>query len=539
MRNPNVLAVLFASQLSQQYNQWLYRLQQIPFLGKYLSDKWYGLVRYKSLLTLVMLGFTLVKRLFVSLLYFLCLFGGLAILTEHRQSMPYFMHGILTNSPFVLFQNVLVVWHLVSFSLFQSKLLTETDEQLWLATRLFQLPARQYLLFREQVEALTKALVMSLSLGFLFQQFSWWQGLYFSILTVGCRLFLRSTLLYLYRLTRPKMATWVNGVIGLGVITLLAGMTYWFWFGALSVPFFFSPAALGLGLALWAVAGLVLWTFPRLELVVRRLVLMTDFLAYQDTLSSIDFLEVEVKTEDLTLSEADEQVRGHGVAYLNALFVKRFRGVITSRVRIVVGVIMVLTLIVHVVAYVKSDSALYSSQQFWQLVSFSFYTGFLAYLGDYLMRLSFYHMDRPLLHYRFYRQKKTILALLKARFLWSLKLNAPIFLALLGLFFSIYTTMFVWHWQEAGLLFLGLCLGLCFFSLHHLYLYFFFQPFTQGMKTKGMAYKIAYYTTLVVCHQLSHLNRFGILLLMGVIVLYLPLGYLAVKRLAPKTFVLK
>lgn len=540
MPSGKLILTLLDSQVSQAYNQFIYGLQKIPFLGKYVSDKWYGQMEFKGILLGLSLLWSGIKRLFLNLAYYLLLIGSLGIMLENKDSLPNVMQPFLQGDLLLLFKNILVVWHLLAFSLFQSKLFVPGDRDLFVATRLFRLPARTYLMISEQSKSLTKLLFMSLALGFVLRGESWWQGLFFTILTLACRLFLRSGLSYLGGFSSSRFNQSQNVVIGLGVLPIFLGLLYWIFRGTFKVGFFFSPWALVLGLVLWLLAGLSLWCNPHLDRLARQTLAVENISSPSSPQLALELAQVEVAEEDLLTSDLTEEVKEQGLAYLNTLFVRRFSGIIGKRIRMTIVFLILVTLLLNGLRYFLSDFAPISSQYFGKFLAVSLYLGFLFYLGEYLMKLSFYHMDRPLLHYRFYRQKKAILSLLRTRFIWSLKLNFPIFLTLLVCFLATYITSFTWQWQEFSLLLACLLIGLCFFSLHYLYLYFIFQPFTEGMESKGLVYKIIYFLSLGFGYQLFQLESSKtVISLLLFMIIYLIFGYFLVKHLAPKTFVLK
>lgn len=169
--------------------------------------------------------------------------------------------------------------------------------------------------------------------------------------------------------------------------------------------------------------------------------------------------------------------------------------------------------------------------------------GYLIYIGESYSKFCFYHLDRPLLRYNFYRERENILATLKIRFLYSIKLNFPIFAALNICFGTYYFNFFTPKIDQIIILVITQAISMILFSFYFLYLYFLLQPFTEGLKSKSAMYNILTFIIYYMGYKLFTFTKsitMPILLVsLGIIVVILIIGYLAVVVFAPKTFRLK
>lgn len=539
MSNLKTFWILLDLKTTQKCNQFIYFLQKVPFLKRIVSDRWYRQLEFKGIL----FGLTLLVSAAISVLksfaYFSILMGLVLFLPRFMSEWPSFFHKVLEGEPILIVQNLLVITSLVSFSLAQIQMISSGDSDLYLATRLLQIPPRSYLLMSEFIIGFQKVFLMTLGLTLAVEKTMWWQWLCFSVMVVGLRLFLRTLVFGLYDNERDDKTSLVT-FLSLSSVGVLVGLILlWLAIGNLNLSVFFGTVALLVGVVLTLIAFYRLKNYTKLDILVRQIVTPKSIASLGQIIETVEVEQLTVKVDEIEIGDNQIQPETRGISYLSDLFVQRYGRLIRQKVFKRIKVMLALGVIINAIFYL-TDWLDESSLQFWLLAASTLYIGFLIYLGEFLMKLTFYQMDRPLLRFRFYRQGDAIREILKTRFLMALRFNFPIFLTFNLLVFSIYFHVFSFQWQEVLMLFVAMIIGLLFFSLYHLYLYFLFQPFTTGMSSKSPTYNIINMIILGISYQLFRLDSaFSLSIIMGVMLAFLVVGYIAVKHFAPKTFMLK
>lgn len=145
--------------------------------------------------------------------------------------------------------------------------------------------------------------------------------------------------------------------------------------------------------------------------------------------------------------------------------------------------------------------------------------------------------------YRFYRNPDIVMQSIKIRFVRSVKLNTPIFsLFALGTAVLTILTDEVSYWVFLIILAFQL-LVMVFFSINDLILYYTIQPYTESMKTKSPLYTIINFVFIAAFFRVINTDTSQLPIIIPALtigmILYLPLGLLAVYKMAPKNFKLR
>jgi len=86
-----------------------------------------------------------------------------------------------------------------------------------------------------------------------------------------------------------------------------------------------------------------------------------------------------------------------------------------------------------------------------------------------------------------------------------------------------------------------ICLS-CFFSIHHLVLYYVIQPYTAALKIKSPLFSIINSLMYIGCYICLNLDVTSYLFSVGIIiftVIYMIIALIVVYKVAPKTFKLR
>ncbi len=259
------------------------------------------------------------------------------------------------------------------------------------------------------------------------------------------------------------------------------------------------------------------------------------------------FADVAMKESDL---EMDKEVKNSllfsklsGFSYLNALFFKRHRRQLRKPVLIRVGVIALL--FVGGVALYLADSSMAAEvgpRIPSTLPAFVFVMYFCS-VAEKACRAMFYNCDISLLRYGFYRNPKTILSNFQIRLLRIVGYNLAIGIALSFAVSGLYALYGGSFFDKDMVMFVcSILLLSVFFSVHHLFLYYVFQPYTTELDVKNPFFKVingAVYMLCFLCLQIKVAGSSFAFIVLGVTLLYVAAALILVYRYAPRNFRVK
>lgn len=530
---------IFNMQFRLNYNKAIYYFQKFPFLGKYIPDSLYKGTQAKKSLSILLLIFTVLQNLVKKILFFSFLyFMSIAILfVSDRTSL---------TQPTV-FISLLLFNVLISGTASKMLFINTASQQDLVAIKLFRIPPKAYYLAQFIFEYIQYIVFNSLvgAVFFYLQDIPVWYAPLLFICVAGIRLFSQAAAIQFYRWgLNPKKEFWTWVMIMASVISWSLSLIIIHFDIYLPVTLIPSIWFILISILLF-VLGILGWKQGNVLNPIAYQVL--SFETLKTHMNAVD----TINTTGLTLEETDYKgIRNKealeskvGIDYLNAHFFERTRHHLKKHIRrrflfTFFGVLSLLIL------YVVVGESIPDSQTFLYVISFiSFIASQYFYYGEEFSKFCFYNLDRKLMKYRFYRNPDIVMESIKIRFIKALKLNTPVLLVLMSatiLLFVLTETIALW----ALLLTLGFqVLLMVFFSLNYLILYYLLQPYTESMKTKSPVYTTINFVFLslffVVIYSDVALLPVIIPILAVFMLIYLPIGLLAVYKLAPQQFKLR
>lgn len=253
------------------------------------------------------------------------------------------------------------------------------------------------------------------------------------------------------------------------------------------------------------------------------------------------FANVKLKDSDLELKKEhlDSINRKQGYEYLNALFFQRHRRLLWKPVLIRLAIIAAAFVCGGVAVFFGFDGI----KDIAKFINIFVFVMYCVSIGDKMAKSMFYNCDISLLRYSFYRERNVILRNFWIRLKKCIWYNLiPAFAmcaAIEGLRWMSkapmdYATMIPFYCSV-------FCLSV-FFSVHHLFLYYVFQPYTTELDVKNPFFRMinsAIYIVSYICLQLDSVPTafvWGVLL---ATVLYIAVALILVYQCAPKMFRVK
>lgn len=308
------------------------------------------------------------------------------------------------------------------------------------------------------------------------------------------------------------------------------------------------PACMGALLLLGGVSGWRLWRYPRYRALLMERCRADTVLATaaKAKVREAAFRDVKLRDSDLERSTNTAALaRYHGYDYLNALFFLRHRRMLTRPLWIELGIVAILFLAGLAGVLVFPSAAAELLAQVPESLRYFVFVMYLACntMGTRICKAMFYNCDISLLRYPWYRERNVVLKNFSVRLrriaAINLALGGALCLALLALLGAAGVALPA---VELIPFFLGiLCLAV-FFSVHPLFLYYIFQPYTTQLAVNNPFFKGLNFVVYLVCYACIYMrqspNGFVVIVLAATI-LYCAAALLAVWKHASNTFRVK
>lgn len=535
----SLFLTIFRIKAAAQVNTVLYFLQRLPLIGRLIPDEVYGMGEGKTALSALALvaggGWSLLKKimtfallivappLFINMVIYDDL-GSLALMTQ-RAAYLFFIMGCL-GLPY-----------------FNSVVLAKSSEK-YIAIKFMRIPARGYLLATVPMQHAGDALLyvpIMLIMGLLGQQFLLWMGLW---LCMFCFRFVAEAVsLFLFDKTGKILQDSVAGMVALILPLVLVA-----YIGMMVFPLEVLPVVYYGGMLASVVLGaLSLWyllAYKGYDKKIPRTLTMEDAAKTKAKKQNVQFTDVQMKESDLDEAHTSEKALGNktGYAYFNALFFARHRRQLLKPVFIrlvLIGIVLLGGLLLFVVYPQSRGNFFIRIPEMLPLMVFFMY---LLNTGSKAARALFYNCDIAMLRYGFYRQPRVVLQNFFIRLrhigLQNLLVGGAAAAALSLLYFisggglGLPIVLFV----------LAILLLAVFFTVHNLFLYYVFQPYTTDLNSKnpfftlinGVVYAISY-----ACMQFTHAGIWFVVGVLAGTALYSAVALLLVYFYSPKKFRVK
>lgn len=535
----NAVKQVFRIQSAMSCNRVLFWLKKIPLVKRLFPDAVYGATENKQILMTVVEVLKVLSYFAGKFIYlFLCCFLPVTILGEDAsQYWPMFVSILFFMSFFVgcFLQSGILTASLVKYTCVR---------QMGMSARvcLAATSARDHI---QMFITFTPALmVCALMLGQ-----NVWAGLLLSLELAGVRAIGEFLHVFLYLKTgkMPGKNTWfiiVLSMAGLAGAYLPALME-------IALPmdrFLFNPAVyiVLVGCGIWAVIWLL--RYPHYRALVWKTCRAENVstAAAKQNAAQAAFKDVQMKDTDLRLEDAGGRIQSlKGYEYLNALFFRRHRRLLVKPVLYqLIGVGIILLAGLFSSFFFPDVTRGLIEQLPAALPTFVFIMYFMCnMLGQRICKAMFYNCDISFLRYGWYREPKVILHNFAIRLRQVAGLNLLVAGALcLAMLLPAILTGAALPPLELGAFMLSiLCLAV-FFTVHPLFMYYVFQPYTSQLALKNPFFGFlngAVYMVCILCLQIKQPPHYFVVIVLVATVLYSAVALLVVWKRAPKTFRVK
>jgi hypothetical protein len=534
-----MLLAIYNINATMNANRVIFYLKRLPLIGKRIPDRLYSDSELKMVATVVVTILNIIKKLFGKALY-VGVMLVLPLLTIFKAIPKQDQAGAFLQLFFFL-----------SFlaGTVQISALLESNRQKYICIKLMRFHARDYViptLFAKHTANFLYFLP-SVMLAYVLLGGNALLGLLLLVLMTAFRLGFEALQLFLYDKTRILINK--RYLIQWAVIIPSLAAAYWPLFYKTIWPvgrILFSPPVILILSAAAALSMVYILKYPEYRRIAETSLRLDDIMVDMSKVKgeamfrSVKMKENEFSNESLKSGKYEKK---QGYAYLNAIFFERHRKLLEKPIFIRLGAIGVVLAAGIVILLLFPEAAGALDNHLLSIMPIFVFIMYFISLGDRVCKAMFYNCDISLLRYSFYRTREVILRNFMVRLRKVAEMNLIIGAAICSALF-VFVTVTGISFQAMDLLLFTvsiLCLSV-FFSVHHLFLYYVFQPYTTELGMKNPFFKIIntlVYMVCFICLQLKNVPGYFTIIVIGATVTYIVIALALVYRLAPRNFRVK
>ncbi|MCB2295241.1 SoxR reducing system RseC family protein [Clostridium algoriphilum] len=297
---------------------------------------------------------------------------------------------------------------------------------------------------------------------------------------------------------------------------------------------------LGIGVASY----IYIWRYKRYTQIAKVLLTKENLYNIENIKNGITFATVKIdeermSREDLNTKQYDEK---QGYEYLNSLFFLRFRRIMINPIKQRIILIFILLLIALYFVFFMASKRGILVNTIKDSIPMLVFIMYSISTGERICKAMFYNCDVSLLRYAYYREANVILSNFTSRLKRVVIINIIPALTLCVAIACIIIASDSSQLIKMIPLFLCIICLACFFSIHHLFMYYVLQPYTEQLTVKSPLFKIintVMYFASYLCLQIRTSSYYFTTGIIITTVVYMAVALIVIYRVAPKTFKLK
>lgn len=551
----NTLKNILRLRTTIKTNGILFAVKHLPFVGKHITDRIYGIRAIKIVAFVFALIAELFQRFIGKVLLFLGLFFGSGVISSFayiftdgnvsQKSLANASQGSIYLYAFVVINLALAFM----YNLFHIDMETEYG------VFMLNMDAKKYIVSLFKLDSIINAIGYAL-LGIptaLIAGVPWYyavlipfSGFGFNAAAVGIQMLVYSSKLQAGK-TRDRKGREITMNSGSGLPVLFGFLV--FTIGALSGPAYimtgYSIDIPGIAVILSVLAAVPsIFVIRKFSYGLYRKALKSE----REKLRGVkQNAQRAVKNASLATISDTEGVDSNlkGYAFLNELFIKRHRKLLWGKIiKFIIGIAAVIVIMsVYMYFEWKKGIVMTDSSIRWLITAKLSATPFLMYFlnrGAVISQVMFSNCDSSLLNFGFYKEPKAILTMFRLRLFSIIKLNLLPAIMISG--FAV-TVLFVTGGETYDhqylFTFLSIFLTMIFFSVHHLAIYYLLQPYTMEFKIKSKGYQIINAVVYTICWALFNNDVSAQVfapIAAAFTAVYIIVACILVYKLSPRTF---
>lgn len=533
------ISQIFTVRISSNVNRLIFYIRKLPLVGRLVPESLYAKVTAKRVLSIVAWILMILWELLSRLLYLGLMVYYPALLIQSESFAGY------SNPPLILFSHIFLIISFIAAGV-SSCVILEPKREKFVAVKLMRIQPDAYMRATLGYKYLTSFIfyIPALLLFVLLLDGTVIQALSLAVTATLSRVIWEYVHLKVFEangtvLIKHNLIVWVT--IGIAYALAYAPLLF------TQVPLFggvllswITPAIV---IPLGVFASISLAKYQDYRKIVDAATKRDDpLLDIGRLIKDTERKSVQTKGVDTDLSLQQEGQGGNkqGYALLNALFFARHRSLLLEPLRKRLAIIAGLGAAACIVFFVKKDTIGLNVTGPGFFVPYLAFVLYLLSVGEKACRAFFYNCDLSMMRYSFYR------AAAPEHFRIRLLKLAGHNVLISSLFAAVLTLLAVivapWSTVDTIMLWISALAVALFFSVHHLALYYLFQPYSTELNTKNPLYHVLNMGVSMVSGASLFfripLGNFTVILV-GLSLIYLGCTLILVKRIGHQTFRVK
>ncbi|MBL4936520.1 hypothetical protein JK636_12205 [Clostridium sp. YIM B02515] len=531
----------FKVSFAEGANQFIYFLKRIPLIGKKIPEKLYKKTDAKLTIGIIsqvlgLFGGFFRKAFYIGIMVILPAYLiSDSLIKDKTKLLPIFFH-------------IFAFLSLVLGPLIKSTIINKYDKQAFNMIILMRADAREYYIssiiyinLKDFVHFVIPMLIIGSIIGF-----SPLKALIFIMELIALRFI--GEYLHIKVYFKTKSALTEKNIYM--TIVILGSILLAYLLPALELTVDFQKILFNAYIAIFviclgAAAFIYIFNYKNYTVISKKLLTKDNLFKLGSIKTDMKFGDVKIDEKKMSKEDLDSKSfsKKEGYEYLNALFFKRHRRIMVTPIRnrsVIIGIVFLICMYFVIFMPQHREDIVSQIQKSTALFVFLMY---LMSTGERICKAMFYNCDMSLLRYTYYRESKVILSNFTSRLKRVVMLNIiPAAALCLALIIIIAAAGYSSNLIAMIPVFLCILCLACFFSIHHLFMYYVIQPYTAELTVKSPLFKIINAVMYFVCYgclQIKTSSYYFTLGVLGVTVIYMAAALVVTYKAAPKTFRLK
>lgn len=523
------LLTIYKINVSTKINGFLYYFKKLPIIKKKFKNTNYSFLKMKNFIGIISIPYKIISTFINSFLVFL-----LAMFLPSK---------FIAGEKEVIALSTFIVFFYYIFRLFNSNIISY-DFNKFIMVKQMRMSGKDYslatTLLDESIGILIKAIIFTIFLNL--NPYSG-HGIILSVSIFSFALFSEAVHLYLYEKYDFLIAEYP--VLLIFIYLSIYGLAYIFgllFYLNIFTNILINPIFITITIILGIIGSTYIYKYNNYNEVINKINNIEKLKEIREITKNVYSNEVKIKekdyrNEDLSIDKFNDK---EGFNYLNSIFFDRHKRIV-YRPMIIKSVIIIGLFIIYFIIskffYKELGPAI--GEVFYKQFNLFVFAMYLLCNSQRIIKSMFYNCDSSLLRYGFYKKGDALLQMFFLRLLRIIYSNIiPTTILSIGIGISIifYTSISFTSIIPIILLLYALAI---FFSVHYIFMYYIFQPFSSSMKMKSPFYGIINSFIYVVSYLLIQISAPPIKFLpivIGLLVLYIIISIILVYKKAPKTF---
>lgn len=532
----NMLTML-SIQISKRLNGLLYFSKKVPGLKKIFKNKDYSFPRLKKILSIIAILYKLISSpINTAIIFFLAIYLPSSSVAK----------GDITSSIMLL-----IVSFYFIIPLFNSTTI-QVEQEKFIMVKQMRMHPKDYSLAKITLDSLLDVWSEIVLLGLVFKfilGLDFILGVNIAISSVTFSIFVEAIHLYMHKKSGFSINNKTVIQITSYIVVLLATyalVIFTYIPEKLNILSFFQyDLTMPLFLLLGIFGYVYMLRYEKYWDIINEKNTVDTFQNLNKIMGESNFADVKLKDKDYDDKSLDSKssIDKEGYDYLNYIFFSRHKRIVYKPMIIKTLIVTAIFLALFIMdrffidgVGVKVSNAIIDKYTVIIIIIY------IICNSEKLIRSMFYNCDRSMLRYGFYKRGNALLNMFFLRLRKIIYSNSlPILILMIGIYTatSIYAPMRI---AETIPILISIVFLSLFFSVHYIFMYYIFQPFSDSLRIKNPFYSIINFIVYLVSYiflkiELSSKIILPVIVLFSVV--YIILAIILIYKKGPKTFRIK